>query len=104
MLEPYSQHATWPQQTLQKTLNNVQRDWLNKSAGMLAVKYVMIQKTNLSCYIQSNSIIQQNIVFVYSNHIETKIDDSVDAAVNIFTSTTGLTPKFKVCMKMLATT
>jgi len=31
-----------------------------------------------------------------SNHIEAKIDDSVSATMNIFTATTGLTPKFKV--------
>ena len=38
------------------------------------------------------------LYIICSNHIETKIDDSVNSTMNIFTSTTGLTPKFKVCM------
>ena len=40
----------------------------------------------------------EKLYIICSNHIETKIDDSVNSTMNIFTSTTGLTPKFKVCM------
>lgn len=34
-----------------------------------------------------------------SNHTVAAIDDSVNATMNIFTTTTGLTPKFKVRTK-----
>ena len=36
------------------------------------------------------------IYFMCSNHTEINIDNSIASTVNIFTETTGLTPKFKV--------
>ena len=38
-------------------------------------------------------------LYVRSNHTVATIDDSVNATMNIFTATTGLTPKFKVSTK-----
>lgn len=39
------------------------------------------------------------LCIICSNHIVATIDDSVNATMNIFTATTGLTPKFKVSTK-----
>ena len=42
------------------------------------------------------------LCIVCSNHIVATIDDSVNATMNIFTATTGLTPKFKVGTKHIS--
>ena len=89
----YFQHATWERLILQKILKNVQNNWLKRLEGM----YFAIPSfySAFNCCID-NLDVDVCVYTLFSNHTEIRIDNSITSTVNIFTETTGLTPKFKV--------